>query len=185
MGLRSLHASPWTTEQKEESMNKATRDRIIGIDVSRDCLDIYCLPGGHRLRLPNTDEGHARLVDWRNQAARWFVLRPPADRNGVYGPPWTPRGSRHGNCLPRKSRPSWPVGAHGPRLTGLTRNSLRGSWLSGPMQGAPFRMERYAFSEPRRPSVVSWSKHANGCRRRSGRMESWDRRVCSKPWMPR
>lgn len=56
MGLRSLHASPWTTEQKEESMNKATRDRIIGIDVSRDCLDIYCLPDGHRLRLPNTDE---------------------------------------------------------------------------------------------------------------------------------
>lgn len=44
-------------------MNKVTRDRIIGIDVSRDWLDIYCLPDGQRLRLPNTDEGHARLVD--------------------------------------------------------------------------------------------------------------------------
>ena len=34
-----------------------------GIDVSRDWLDIHCLPDGKRLRLPNTVEGHARLVD--------------------------------------------------------------------------------------------------------------------------
>ena len=44
-------------------MNKVARDRIIGIDVSLDWLDIYCLLDGHGLRLPNTDEGHARLVE--------------------------------------------------------------------------------------------------------------------------
>ncbi|TMV09188.1 IS110 family transposase [Ruegeria sediminis] len=36
---------------------------MIGIDVSRDWLDIHCLPDGHRLRFPNTAEGHARLTD--------------------------------------------------------------------------------------------------------------------------
>lgn len=44
-------------------MNTASQDRIIGIDVSRDWLDIHVLPDGKRLRLPNTNEGHARLVD--------------------------------------------------------------------------------------------------------------------------
>ena len=34
---------------------------IIGIDVSRDTLDIHCLPDGLQLQLPNTVEGHARL----------------------------------------------------------------------------------------------------------------------------
>ena len=36
---------------------------IIGIDVSRDWLDIHCLPDGHRLRLPNTSDGHAHLAE--------------------------------------------------------------------------------------------------------------------------
>lgn len=52
-----------TTEQKEESMNKVAHDRIIGIDISRDWLDIHCLPDGTRLRFPNTSEGHAQLVN--------------------------------------------------------------------------------------------------------------------------
>ncbi|WP_206338541.1 hypothetical protein [Antarcticimicrobium sediminis] len=44
-------------------MNKVSHDRIIGIDVSRDWLDVHCLPDGLRLRLPNTDKGHGRLAD--------------------------------------------------------------------------------------------------------------------------
>lgn len=52
-----------TTDQKEENMDTVSQDWIIGIDVSRDWLDIHCLPDGKRLRLPNTVEGHARLVD--------------------------------------------------------------------------------------------------------------------------
>lgn len=43
-------------------MDKLTHPAIIGIDVSRDWLDIHCLPGGQRQRLPNTEEGHAQLA---------------------------------------------------------------------------------------------------------------------------
>lgn len=42
-------------------MDTVTQGAIIGIDVSRDWLDIHCLPSNHRRRLPNTDEGHMRL----------------------------------------------------------------------------------------------------------------------------
>lgn len=51
-----------TAEQKEESMNNISQDSIIGIDVSRDWLDMYCLPDGLRHRLPNTADGHLQLA---------------------------------------------------------------------------------------------------------------------------
>ena len=35
---------------------------VIGIDVSRDWLDIHCLPDGKRMRMRNTEAGHAELV---------------------------------------------------------------------------------------------------------------------------
>ena len=43
-------------------MNKLSHEPIIGIDVSRDWLDIHCLPTDQRLRLPNTDAGHEQLI---------------------------------------------------------------------------------------------------------------------------
>lgn len=43
-------------------MSKISQDQIIGIDVSRDWLDIYCLPDGERLRWPNNGDGHARVA---------------------------------------------------------------------------------------------------------------------------
>ena len=36
---------------------------LIGIDVSRDWLDGFCLPCGRRFRLPNSAGGHARLAE--------------------------------------------------------------------------------------------------------------------------
>ena len=42
-------------------MNAATQPEIIGLDVSRDWLDLHCLSDGGQLRLPNTDVGHAEL----------------------------------------------------------------------------------------------------------------------------
>ncbi len=44
-------------------MDRVSHPAIIGIDVSRDWLDIHCLPRGQRLRLPNTKEGHTQLAD--------------------------------------------------------------------------------------------------------------------------
>lgn len=43
-------------------METVTQDAIIGIDVSRDWLDIHCLPQGKRGRFPNSTEGHAQVV---------------------------------------------------------------------------------------------------------------------------
>ena len=43
-------------------MSKIAHDHIIGIDVSRDWLDIYVLPDGSRRRLPNTPEGHDEII---------------------------------------------------------------------------------------------------------------------------
>lgn len=44
-------------------MSRIPHPAIIGIDISRDWLDIHCLPDGHRLRLPNTSDGHAHLAE--------------------------------------------------------------------------------------------------------------------------
>ena len=39
-----------------------TAATLIGIDVSRDWLDGFCLPCGHRFRLPNSPDGHVCLI---------------------------------------------------------------------------------------------------------------------------
>lgn len=48
-------------------MNTVSQEQIIGIEVSRDWLDIHWLPDGHRHRLPNTAEGHMQLIDMGSQ----------------------------------------------------------------------------------------------------------------------
>ena len=42
---------------------------LIGIDVSRDWLDGFCLPGQQRFRHPNTAEGHNALIAMVRQIA--------------------------------------------------------------------------------------------------------------------
>jgi len=44
-------------------MDMISQGAIIGIDVSRDWLDIHCLPEGQYERFPNTDMGHERLTE--------------------------------------------------------------------------------------------------------------------------
>ncbi len=44
-------------------MDTIAQTAIIGTDVSRDWLDIHCLPSGNWQRLPNTEEGHAQLAN--------------------------------------------------------------------------------------------------------------------------
>ena len=43
-------------------MEKISQARVIGIDVSRDWLDLHCLPEGKRARLANTLEGHEQVA---------------------------------------------------------------------------------------------------------------------------
>ena len=47
---------------KTKTKKPGRRPSIIGVDVSRDHLDIYCLPDGRRYRLSNDEEGHAQLA---------------------------------------------------------------------------------------------------------------------------
>lgn len=44
-------------------MSNLSQIPVIGIDVSRDHLDAYSLCNGQTFRLPNTPQGHARLVN--------------------------------------------------------------------------------------------------------------------------
>jgi transposase len=44
-------------------MDNLSQVRIIGIDVSRDHLDAFSLPDRQAFRLPNTPEGHKRLLE--------------------------------------------------------------------------------------------------------------------------
>lgn len=44
-------------------MDNLSHGRVIGIDVSRDWLDLHCLPDGHRVRAPNAPAGHAAVAD--------------------------------------------------------------------------------------------------------------------------
>ena len=44
-------------------MDNLSHGRIIGIDVSRDWLDVHCLPDGHRVRVPNAPAGHAAVAE--------------------------------------------------------------------------------------------------------------------------
>jgi transposase len=39
-------------------MDRLSQNQIIGIDVCRDWLDVYCLPDGYRRRLSNSPDGH-------------------------------------------------------------------------------------------------------------------------------
>lgn len=44
-------------------MQNLSHGRVIGIDVSRDWLDVHCLPDGHRCRVSNAPEGHSAVAD--------------------------------------------------------------------------------------------------------------------------
>ena len=44
-------------------MSKIAHDCNIGVDASRDWLDIHTLPDGSRRRLPNTPAEHAKIIE--------------------------------------------------------------------------------------------------------------------------
>ena len=43
-------------------MNTVAHPEIIGLDVSRDWLNLHCVSDGRQLRLRNTDDGHSELA---------------------------------------------------------------------------------------------------------------------------
>tara|TARA_R110002111_G_scaffold8194_1_gene30659 strand:- start:8 stop:502 length:495 start_codon:yes stop_codon:yes gene_type:complete len=100
----------WTTDQKEENMDTVTQDRITGIDVSRDWLDVHCLPDGQRLRLSNTDEGHTTLVDLAHSIGALVYFKATEGQEWRLWSTLEATGIARGNCRLRKSKPSRPAG---------------------------------------------------------------------------
>ena len=123
-----------TSDQKKENINKAPQPVIIGWDVSRDRLDMHCLTNAQRQRLPNIKEGHAQRADL---ASSPMALVRFEATGGHEWRLWTILDAM----------PLSPVEAQRLRPTGPTRNGLRASWSSDPMQGAPVHMKRYVSSE--------------------------------------
>ncbi len=68
------------------------------MEVSRDELDIYCLPSNQRLRMPNTMKDTYAWATWRSHKMPVSAWKPPAGRNGICGLALTQKGSRRGNC---------------------------------------------------------------------------------------
>jgi transposase len=59
---------------KEASEQETITQCNVGIDVSKDWLDIYVLPVGERLRVPNTAEGIRRFKRWLARFAPALVV---------------------------------------------------------------------------------------------------------------
>ncbi len=74
-----------TTDQKEENMGTIPQTAIIGIDVSRDWLDIYCLPQGQWGRLPNKPEGHAQVVQLATEQGAAVCFEGCEDQKTIRG----------------------------------------------------------------------------------------------------
>jgi transposase len=43
-------------------MGNLSHGRVVGIDFSRDWLDLHCISDGHRCKVPNAPEGHAAVA---------------------------------------------------------------------------------------------------------------------------
>lgn len=66
-------------------MGKISQARIIGIDVSRDWLDIHCLPEGKRVRLANKLEGHEQVAQLALELGALVCFEGCEDQKTVRG----------------------------------------------------------------------------------------------------
>ena len=81
-------------------MDNLSHGRVIGIDVSRDWLDLHCLPDGLQCRMPNEPEGHATVRNLPAIEMPSFALSRPADRNGSFGKHLRKKASSPDKCHP-------------------------------------------------------------------------------------
>lgn len=49
-------------------------DRVMGIDVSKETLDICCVPNKVRLQVPNDSEGHRRVIEMATQQSVGLIV---------------------------------------------------------------------------------------------------------------
>jgi len=51
-------------------------DSTIGIDISKDTLDVHRLPSGEKSRFANDRSGHRALLDWIGQDVERIIFEP-------------------------------------------------------------------------------------------------------------
>lgn len=83
-------------------MDNLSHGRVIGIDVSRDWLDLHCLPDGHRCRVPNAPPGHAAVADLAGTEMPSSVLSRLAVKNGSSGRFWRQKVLQPAKCPPHR-----------------------------------------------------------------------------------
>lgn len=118
-------------------MDNLSHGRVVGIDVSRDWLDLHCLPDGLQCRLPNGPKGHAAVADlardrdavvcFESTGGQEWQLWETLETEGLMARQVPPaRGRRHSQeAVARAQRP-----------TELTRSSLPASLYFDPMPDA-------------------------------------------------
>ena len=120
-------------------MDDPSHGRVIGMDVSRDWLDLHCLPDGLQCRMPNEPEGHATVADlardrdavvcFESTGGQEWQLWETLEEEGVIARQVPPaRGRRHSHeAVARAQKP-----------TELTRSLLPASLPFDPMLVAAF-----------------------------------------------
>lgn len=103
-------------------MDNLSHGRVIGIDVSRDWLDLHCLPDGHRCRVPNASAGHAAVADLARDREAIVCFESTVGQDGSSGQGSRQKVLRLARCPPRRSRHLRKAVARAPRPIGSMRN---------------------------------------------------------------
>ena len=164
-------------------MDTVSQNAIIGIDVSRDWLDVHCLPSNQRARLPNTEEGHARLAELARKQDALVCFEATG------GQEWRLWAALDAAGIATRQLPPAQIKAFAAsRGTRAKTDRIDAELIAHFMVFRPdagrtlphekARLLRALVSK--RGQLVEMRKRL---RRRSRRMESWDRPIYSKPWI--
>ncbi|WP_372572113.1 IS110 family transposase [Ruegeria jejuensis] len=137
---------------------------MVGIDVSRDWLDGFCLPGGTRFRLANSAEGHEELISIIRQqpgpvqigfeatgGQEWvlWTMLVAADIDARQLPPAQVKAfAKSKGTRAKTDRIDRCPAVHREAMSREGRNSLPSSCSSDQGRDGGCRTKNYAFSEP-------------------------------------
>lgn len=79
-------------------------DITIGVDISKDALDVHRLTDGARRRFANDDAGHSALIAWAGKAIRRVVFEPTGPYHRAFERALTTRGVPFVKVNPRQAR---------------------------------------------------------------------------------
>lgn len=126
-------------------MDNLSHGRVIGIDVSRDWLDVHCLPDGHCCRVPNAPAGHAAVADLARDRNAVVCFESTGGQEWQLWALLETEGVAARQVLPAQVKAFAQAVAHAPRPTGSMPNSSLASSHSGAKQTVVFLQKICAF----------------------------------------